>query len=411
MIFPAKSHSEIPIQPKTPAAEEFRFLPATIVTRSIFLLFLCATGVTAGAADHARQATEDARHDRTTLIFDGQKPNSMVCDTALRELPDGTWVMVMRGGGDHEPAPENHVTITYSRDQGKTWTPMAPAKLPLERTGLQLAQSPSELMVLRDRAVLYFSTHDGHRAGWKSWLSESTDGCRTWSVPQLVPGRLQNKTYVRNHIVTRDGRILLPFQHHVARRDGQPEPNTRTDAVRRSRNGVLISSDRGRTWSEHGNIKLTNDEDHSGFAENNLVELSDGRIAMIIRADRLGGVLYYAESRDGGRTWPEQARKTDIPNPGSKATIYGLGGDSVALVHNPNPKHRSPLALWVSFDGMKTWPYRRVLVKESSDGPQGRMNYPDGFVSRDRAYLHFAFDDNRHRAVYYGAKLPPLAAP
>jgi hypothetical protein len=52
---------------------------------------------------------------------------------------------------------------------------------------------------------------------------------------------------------------------------------------------------------------------------------------------------------------------------------------------------------------MKTWPYRRDLVTTP-----GRLNYPDGFVSADRTYLHFAFDDNRHRAVYYGAKLPPL---
>jgi hypothetical protein len=66
------------------------------------------------------------------------------------------------------------------------------------------------------------------------------------------------------------------------------------------------------------------------------------------------------------------------------------------------------MALWISFDGMKTWPYRRVLQAESCDGPKGRMNYPDGFVTADKQYLHFAFDDNRHRAVYYGAKLPPL---
>ena len=60
-----------------------------------------------------------------------------------------------------------------------------------------------------------------------------------------------------------------------------------------------------------------------------LTELSDGRIAMLIRADKLGGVLYHAESLDGGKTWPEFARKTDIPNPGSKATLYPLGGDVV----------------------------------------------------------------------------------
>jgi hypothetical protein len=174
------------------------------------------------------------------------------------------------------------------------------------------------------------------------------------------------------------------------------------------RNGVLMSSDGGKTWAEYGNIRLTPNDRYFGWAENNLVELADGRIVMIIRADGLGGLLFKAESLDGGRTWPEYASITTIPNPGSKATLYGLGGDAVALLHNPNSKHRSPMALWISFDGMKTWPYQRVLQQESCDGPKGRMNYPDGFVSTDKQWLHFAFDDNRHRAVHYSAKLPPL---
>ena len=38
----------------------------------------------------------------------------------------------------------------------------------------------------------------------------------------------------------------------------------------------------------------------------------------------------------------------------------------------------------------------------------GRINYPDGFVSEDGQFLNFAFDDNRHRCVFYRAKLPPL---
>ena len=209
---------------------------------------------------------------------------------------------------------------------------------------------------------------------------------------------------------------MIPFQHYVGPPADIPAPAAEERPwhkalrhyVSNPRNGVLISADQGKTWTEHGDIRLTTNEVYHGWAENNIVELSDGRIAMIIRADRLGGVLYYAESKDGGKTWPEFATKTDIPNPGSKATLYPLGGDTVALLHNPNPSHRSPLALWISFDGLRTWPYRRVLVPESSDGPKGRLNYPDGFVSSDRQYLHFAYDDNRHRAVYYGAKLPPL---
>jgi hypothetical protein len=235
----------------------------------------------------------------------------------------------------------------------------------------------------------------------------SDDLCKTWSKPEPVPGRLQNRTFIRNHIVTRDGRILLPFQHYIGPvAEAGKAPLER--ALTNPRNGVLMSADGGKSWTEHGDIRITTDDNYFGWAENNLVELADGRIAMIIRGDKLGGVLYYAESRDGGRTWPEFAVKSAIPNPGSKATLYGLGGDAVAILHNPNPAHRSPMALWISLDGMKTWPYRRVLQAESVDGPKGRMNYPDGFVSKDKRWLHFAFDDNRHRAVHYSARLPKL---
>lgn len=171
---------------------------------------------------------------------------------------------------------------------------------------------------------------------------------------------------------------------------------------------MLISNDQGQSWTEHGNIRLSPDDRYFGWAENDLFEHPDGRITMIIRGDKLGGMLYTAESKDGGRTWPEFASITSIPNPGSKATLYNLGGEAVALLHNPNSKHRSPLALWISFDGMKTWPYQRVLQAQPVDGPQGRLNYPDGFLSQDKQWLHFAFDDNRHRAVHYSAKLPPL---
>lgn len=369
------------------------------------------------AADWAAQATQDAAQDRTIVAYDGIKPNSMVCDTTLRQLPDGSWALFLLAGGDFEPSPENYTGVVRSADQGKTWTAIQPVKLGFPREGKTIGQGPTELMVHEGRCSLFFSTHSQTWGrDWKSWMIFSDDSCRTWSKPRPMPGRLENFTFIRNHIVAKDGRIIIPFQHYVGPGPDVPPPAPEEKPwhgalkhyVSNPRNGVLISPDGGRSWTEHGNIRLTEDDRYHGWAENNIVELSDGRIAMIIRGDRLGGVLYYAESKDGGKTWPEFATKTDIPNPGSKATLYPLGGDAVAMLHNPNPKHRSPLALWISFDGMKTWPYQRVLVPESSDGPKGRLNYPDGFVSTDKQWLHFAYDDNRHRAVYYGAKLPPL---
>jgi hypothetical protein len=369
------------------------------------------------AADWTKQAAEDAKQDRTTVAYDGISPNSMVCDTTLRALPDKSWALYMLAGGNFEPSPENYIGVTRSADEGRTWTKLESVDIGFPREGKTMGQGPTELMIHKGVATMFFSTHSQTWGrDWKSWMIRSEDSCKTWSKPEPVPGRLANFTFMRNHIVTKDGRILVPFQHYQGPGPDVPPPapeekpwhKTLFHYVSNPRNGVLMSADGGKTWTEHGDVRLTNDDRYHGWAENNLAELSDGRIAMIIRGDRLGGVLYYAESKDGGKTWPEFASKTDIPNPGSKATLYPLGGDTVAMLHNPNPKHRSPLSLWISFDGLKTWAYQRVLVPESSDGGKGKINYPDGFVSADKQWLHFAYDDNRHRAVVYSAKLPAL---
>ena len=354
------------------------------------------------------QAEEDAKQDFKSIPYDGVTPNKMVCDTTLRELPDGSWILFMLAGGDTEPSPLNYTGVTRSYDRGKTWTPLERFDVGFPREGKTIGQGPTELMILGQRSTLFFSTHSKHWANdWRSWFLTSDDSFKTWSKPEEVPGRLKERTFIRKHIVTKDGRIIVPFQHYVGPDDEQDKaPLDR--AFTNPRNGVLISSDSGKTWSEHGNIRLTPNDRYFGWAENDLFEHPDGRITMVIRGDGLGGRLWKAESKDGGKTWPEFASVTTVPNPGSKTTLYNLGGDTVAILHNPNSKHRSPMALWISFDGMKTWPYQRVLQAESVDGPKGRMNYPDGFVSKDKQWLNFAFDDNRHRAVHYSAKLPPL---
>jgi len=349
------------------------------------------------------------------MPYDGFTPNRMVCDTTLRQLPDKSWILFMLAGGDTEPSPLNYTGITRSTDEGRTWTPLAAFDVGFPREGKTIGQGPTEVLVRDGRATLFFATHSKHWANdWRSWTLTSDDSFKTWSKPQELPGRLKERTFIRPSLVARDGRILLPFQHYVgpeAEKDKAPLDRAFTNP----RNGVLVSDDGGKTWTEHGNVRLTPNDKYFGWAEPTIYERADGAIVMLIRADGLGGVLYQAVSTDGGRTWPEFATKTEIPNPGSKATLFPLGGDAVALLHNPNPKARRPLALWISFDGMKTWPYQRVLVEEAGPDPnypgklmKGSLNYPDGFVSADKQWLHFAFDDARHRAVHYSAKLPPL---
>jgi len=382
-------------------------LPATLA--SVLAVGMAANALSAEPVDWSRQAEEDAKQDFTTIIFDGQAPNQLACDTTVRPMPDGSWVTVMLGGGHTEPLPANRVFISRSRDRGNTWTPMRPIDLGVKSKDPTRALTLSELMLHGKRATMVLQIHNGGFGEWKTCFVHSDDSCHTWSALEPAPGKLADRTMIRNAVKTRDGRILMPYQHYN-RCDEQGHRISKGRVFhtpRDPRNGIIESRDGGRTWDVYGDVRLTDDDDYHGWAEPNVVELRDGTIAMIIRADRLGGVLYYAESKDGGHTWPEYAEKTTIPNPGSKATLYGLGGDTVAMLHNPNPRHRSPLALWISFDGLKTWPYRRVLVPKSCD-EGGRINYPDGFVGEDGEFLNFAFDDNRHRCVFYSAIIGAL---
>ncbi len=331
----------------------------------------------------------DAAQDRTTLIYQGTTPNKLCCDTTLRAMPDGSWVMVMLGGGDSEPLPANDLFLSRSNDQGKTWSPMQRISLGIKEQDPSRALVPTELTVYRGQCRLFYANHNGRFRDWTTWFTTSNDSCRTWTKPRPIPAPIRNSTFVRNHIVRPNGELVIPYQHYLS-----------PDGYKNPRNGVMISTNRGRTFQVYGDIRISDDDNYQGFPENTIVELPGNRLVMLIRADRLGGVLFRSNSADGGRNWT-QAVPTDIPNPGSKITLYSLGGERVALLHNPNPKVRNPLSLWVSFDGLRTWAHRRDLVTTA-----GRLNYPDGFVSRDRKYLHFAYDENRFRAVYYGARLP-----
>jgi hypothetical protein len=382
----------------------------------ILAIMLPATAAGAGA-DWAAQAAKDAAQDRSIVVFDGKAPDSMVCDTTVRELNDGSWILYWLGGGDFEPSPDNYTVFARSFDQGRTWSTPEILDTGLPRAGDTRAQGPTELLVTKERCTLFFSTHSktwGHN--WKSWMMHSTDNCKTWSRPEPLPGRLAGFTFIRPSIFTRDGRILAPYQHYLGPGKDAPAPAPDVKPwhkelfyyVSDPRLGVLESTDNGKTWTERGNIRMSLDKKYSGWPEPAIVELSDNKIAMLIRGPKRDGVLYYAESTDGGKTWPGWPIKTGIPNPSSKVSLFPLGGDAVALLHNPNDKARRPLALWISFDGMKTWPYRRVILQESRGGPKGNINYPDGFVSADKQWLYFAYDDNRCKAVFHAAKLPSL---
>ncbi|AWI09573.1 hypothetical protein CKA38_10255 [Ereboglobus luteus] len=413
-----------PLHPMSTPRSFLNHKLSAIAAAAICAVFSAGALTAGGAPDFARQAALDAARDEVVVAYDGILPNRHVGDVVTRVMPDGRLAIWFATGGDKEPDPNNFMAVIYSEDEGKTWSPMQMLDANIKRAGINIGQLPTEAIVSGQKIMLFFSTHAGHlRNSWRSWVATSDNNGKTWNTPELLPGRLGAATFVRSHIWTQSGNLVVPYQHYlgnlndhnseVVRRNNKAgnETTPYPTPVINSRNGVLISTDGGRTFTEHGDIKLPIPDDTYLWAENTIAELEKDHLVMLIRPERTRGkatFLYRADSFDGGKTWPALAEKTDIPNPSSKTILLRVNDWTTALLHNPNPYSRWPLSLWISFDGMKTWPYQRVVIADSVDGPGRNVHYPEGYVTPDLQWINFTFDDNRHQAVYVRAKLPPI---
>ena len=82
--------------------------------------------------------------------------------------------------------------------------------------------------------------------------------------------------------------------------------------------------------------------------------------------------------------------------------------DKIALLNTPNAYKmrktewsidcRTPLALWLSSDDMKTWESKMVLT----DFP-GTYSYCDGFY--EDGHIRFTVEHNRHTILFFDVEL------
>lgn len=336
--------------------------------------------------------------DKKALVYKGMPPNVTCCDQALRILPSGEWIVVFMTGGNIEPELANFVALCRSKDQGATWGAL---EVVLQRA--DRACTLTEVLVHDGAITVFVNIHAGFFDEWRNYTICSRDNGHSWSEPEPFTA-LPRRGFLRNIYQASWGEWVAPYQYYEPTGDPDASP-LRDGSFEKALIGTLVSPDQGRNWTDSNRVRSR------CWAEDNVVELRDGRLVMLNRADGTG-CLWRCESRDRGRTWSEPAR-TEIPNPGSKFRLFRLRDGRIAMVHNPNPqtshpnsKHyascnRNPLALWISADDMNSWGYQRVLT----DYP-GHLAYPDGVVDEKEEYIHFAFDYNRHDVIYWGARLP-----
>ncbi|QDU27565.1 hypothetical protein ETAA8_26530 [Anatilimnocola aggregata] len=110
--------------------------------------------------------------------------------------------------------------------------------------------------------------------------------------------------------------------------------------------------------------------------------LPDHNLSAIFRDNGGGGFLYRSFSSDDGRTWSPPV-KTNFPDATSKVSGLRLSDGRYVLVSNPRPKHRDPLVIALSDDGL-------VFTKMVYLVGKRHVDYPHVMEHEGQLYIAFA---------------------
>ena len=377
-------------------------------------------------------AAQDAPHIRVheSVVFDGHKgwthdgvTYRLACGANIAQMPNGDLLCWWLSGSDNEPSTDNNVLASRSTDKGRTWgEPYILLAADKEAGAMTL------MHVTPSGRVIAFG------AGWPSELQytvwhyfrmESTDNGFTWSARETVHFRASDDLMIEHPIRLANGEYLCPTSFfekrpkpllsgisELARAKSEaealalpphPDPAFKPDKFATHLHGcsVLITKDPElRNLTEYQGVRNR----PLGLLESTVVQLKDGRIAMLMRAE-YGGFLWRADSKDNGRSWTD-AWQTNIPNPTSLAALIRLPDGRIALIHNARGgvvgerAVRDPLSIWLSEDEMQSWAVKEDVITG------GQLAYPCPLIVDGR--LVFSYDHNRREARFVEVDLPPV---
>ncbi|MBP8128821.1 MAG: exo-alpha-sialidase [Candidatus Hydrogenedentes bacterium] len=397
------------------------------MTRTAAIAILILTR--AGAA--IPQGPETRRIEvRETVVFDGNRgwehngaTYRLACGACLAQMPNGGLLCWWLSGSDTEPATDNNVLASRSTDKGKTWS----EPYVLVEAG-EHAGALTVMHVTREGKVIALGAEwpsEFHYTIWHYFRMESTDNGNTWSPREPLRIRDSDNIMVGRPVQLRNGEYLLPTSFFEKRLVPLAGPIPATAQATSEAEALALPPGPGAAAQSnkflthlHGCSALTTADpelrglvEHAGIRnrplgllESTAVQLKDGRVVMLMRAE-YGGFLWRAESSDNGRTWTD-AWQTDIPNPTSLAALIRMPDGRIALIHNAvggvvgQNARRDPLSIWLSKDETESWYLKEDVITG------GSLAYPCPLIVDGR--LVFSYDRNRREARFVEVELPPL---
>jgi predicted neuraminidase len=136
---------------------------------------------------------------------------------------------------------------------------------------------------------------------------------------------------------------------------------------------MAISDDQGKSWRTSGPII------GAGLNQPSVVRRRDGALLAYMREEgEIKRRVLLSQSNDDGETW-SLAAPTEFPNPNSSLEVVVLRDGRWVMIYNDTEDDRYSLALSLSEDEGRTWPWKRHLEYT----PGGRFHYPSIIQTRD----------------------------
>ena len=284
-------------------------------------------------------------------------------------------------GGAKEPSAENTVVLSYSDDDGKSFTSPEIIAFPTKEGTRCYDPTP---WIDPDGRLWYIFSRSNPTTGAHGVYARVCD------APDETPPVFGTEFRVGYDVpfsfrmnkvtVLSSGEWLMPVTH--AKEPVHGWQTGRNDKEQPALHGVGISTDKGKTWKLHGAV-----ESAPWALENMITELKSGRLWMLIRTN--SGVLWESFSEDKGRTWSE-GTPSPIKSPGARFFIRRLASGKLLLVNHHHFTGRSHLTALLSGDEGKTWSDGLLLDERKG------VSYPDGVEDKD-GLIWITYDRNRGR--------------
>lgn len=343
-------------------------------------------------------------------------------DTQLEEVPDSTTrygqfrepgVVVTKSGRlvvitqarDHSKWPDRSgqdLAIRWSDNLGKDWSK---AHRIAEHGNHSIC--PQSVVYDRQKDVLHVLYNVHHwdfsvgRSGYKElkkagqvvkdnckqYHIQSSDGGETWTKPRDISAMMQSDQTV---VVFGSGRGIQlqhgPHQGRLVISGGTRYP--------RWGNNAFYSDDHGKTWKVSERVPKPDGEKIGARNEAKIAELPDGKLVMHCRSVPSRVKAY---SKDGGVTWSPYQWDRGVAMASCNGALISHrdpeSGKHYLLAAGPAGPGRMNGMVWISEDGGKTWPHRKLLIPRSI-AYTSMASLPDGSIAmvyESEVYLHGSY--------------------